>query len=482
MKQLLKQKHVYLLALVAIGLLTTISSCCKDEKFDYDILPTHTDGVQNGDEEGVDCGGSSPTACPTCTDGIQNGDETGIDCGGTSCDECPAGTPRADALANSDLPYYFTFEADDAGKLLTTFSENQGVDISYGVDNPDGTADDLVAQIIRPDDGRFGGFEDYKFSATDTPIDFSTYHRWTMEVFIPSGQDFSGALAPEVVLILMDSNDNFWERWTEIPITIDEADFGSWVTLEFDGTGLVGANGTALEAQTTYNTVALRFGGGGHTESGTFYAKDLVPTTDVFGEPSTTPRADALASAGLPYYFSFEADDAGSVLAPFTINADGSEYTQGVDITYGVANPDGTANDLVAEVIRPDDQRFGGFEDFKFQTLGTPIDFSEYHKWTLDVYIPSTNDFSGALAPEVVLVLMDYDANFWERWTEISITVDAADFDTWKTLTFDGTGLVGANGTALEAQTTYTNITLRFGGGGHGESGTFYVKDLIPVK
>ncbi len=52
--------------------------------------PTCTDGIQNGDETGVDCGGSCP-ACsisPTCDDGIQNGDETGIDCGG-SCKTCP---------------------------------------------------------------------------------------------------------------------------------------------------------------------------------------------------------------------------------------------------------------------------------------------------------------------------------------------------------------------------------------------------------
>jgi hypothetical protein len=455
-----------------VGLLFTVS--CKDEIFDYEILATHSDGIQNLDEEGIDCGGSSPTACPSCTDGIQNGDETGVDCGGADCVECPTATPRADALANAGLPYYFTFETNEAGLLLTTFSDNQGVDISYGVENPDGTANDLVAQVIRPDDGRFGGFEDYKFTALDTPIDFSVYHKWTMDVFIPAGQDFSGALVPEVVLVLMDSDGNFWERWTEIPITIDEAGFGSWVTLEFDGTDIVGANGVIMQEQTAYNTVTLRFGGGNHTESGTFYVKDLVPTTESFGAPSTTPRADTLASSDLPYYFTFEADDAGLVLAPFTVNADGSDYGQGVDIMYGVANPDGTANDLVAQVIRPDDSRFGGFEDFKFQTLTTSIDFSVYHKWTLDVFIPTGQDFSGSLAPQVSLTLMDYEANFWERWTVFSKTIDEVDFGTWVTLEFDGSSIAAVD--------TYTNVTLVFGGAGHAESGTFYVKDLIPVE
>ncbi|NJN78333.1 MAG: right-handed parallel beta-helix repeat-containing protein [Saprospiraceae bacterium] len=69
------------------------------------------DGLKNGDEMGIDCGGKcSPCAngctdsnahnynatattddgtCETCSDGIQNGDETRIDCGG-SCAPCAA--------------------------------------------------------------------------------------------------------------------------------------------------------------------------------------------------------------------------------------------------------------------------------------------------------------------------------------------------------------------------------------------------------
>jgi hypothetical protein len=80
--------------------------------------PTHTDGVRNGDETGLDCGGASAPKCPTgqgcatdadcdnvlcdpnlkvCappsyTDGLQNGDETGVDCGGPNApNRCPTG-------------------------------------------------------------------------------------------------------------------------------------------------------------------------------------------------------------------------------------------------------------------------------------------------------------------------------------------------------------------------------------------------------
>lgn len=55
---------------------------------DYAPAPTCSDGIQNGDETGVDCGGSCAVTCTTCSDGIQNGNETGIDCGGPDCAPC----------------------------------------------------------------------------------------------------------------------------------------------------------------------------------------------------------------------------------------------------------------------------------------------------------------------------------------------------------------------------------------------------------
>ncbi len=77
--------------------------------------PTCTDGVKDGSETDVDCGGSQCPACaatkgcakpsdcasgvcqdgvcqaPTCTDGVKNGDETGVDCGGSCPKACPDG-------------------------------------------------------------------------------------------------------------------------------------------------------------------------------------------------------------------------------------------------------------------------------------------------------------------------------------------------------------------------------------------------------
>lgn len=47
------------------------------------------------------CGGTPPPPpAPTCTDGVQNGNETGIDCGGPDCIACPTGSCDAPTNLN----------------------------------------------------------------------------------------------------------------------------------------------------------------------------------------------------------------------------------------------------------------------------------------------------------------------------------------------------------------------------------------------
>ncbi len=75
----------------------TISFCLGSS------APTCTDGIQNGQETGIDCGGPTCPPCaaaPTCTDGIKNGQETGIDCGGPTCPPCPTTPTCTDGIKN----------------------------------------------------------------------------------------------------------------------------------------------------------------------------------------------------------------------------------------------------------------------------------------------------------------------------------------------------------------------------------------------
>lgn len=66
---------------------------------------TCSDGIQNGGETGIDCGGSECEACITCNDGIQNGDETGIDCGGSDCPAC-TGCSENEVTIQIKLDYF----------------------------------------------------------------------------------------------------------------------------------------------------------------------------------------------------------------------------------------------------------------------------------------------------------------------------------------------------------------------------------------
>lgn len=62
----------------------TLTSCSDDAR----DTSTCFNGVQDGTETGIDCGGPDCAPCATCDDGIQNGGETGVDCGGPDCAPC----------------------------------------------------------------------------------------------------------------------------------------------------------------------------------------------------------------------------------------------------------------------------------------------------------------------------------------------------------------------------------------------------------
>jgi hypothetical protein len=115
------------------------ASAFKDSE-DYEIVvtgsggPTCSDGIQNGDETGVDCGGSSCQPCgvtPTCSDGIQNGDEEGVDCGGSSCPPCEA----------ECLDYQLTLLFDDFANETSWQLEDEDGVVLYSGDDYDSDDD-----------------------------------------------------------------------------------------------------------------------------------------------------------------------------------------------------------------------------------------------------------------------------------------------------------------------------------------------------
>ncbi len=94
------------------------------------------DGIQNGNETGIDCGGDC-LVCPTCDDGILNGDELATDCGGTDCPDCPPEDCSTFDFNSGVLPFdpnqdFGTHSIEDGGATL--FVENnvwKAIEINY---------------------------------------------------------------------------------------------------------------------------------------------------------------------------------------------------------------------------------------------------------------------------------------------------------------------------------------------------------------
>lgn len=110
-----------ILGIAAISSIFTLSSCGDD-----DLIPTTTlentlalcqDGIDNDGDGVIDCDDgdcAAFTVCvvnpgPTCTDGMQNGDETGVDCGG-SCDPCTEALPDMIETRTLDASIIYTFD------------------------------------------------------------------------------------------------------------------------------------------------------------------------------------------------------------------------------------------------------------------------------------------------------------------------------------------------------------------------------------
>lgn len=138
---------------------------------------TCDDGIQNGMETGVDCGGPDCPECPpTCDDGIQNGSETGVDCGGPDCAPCifdPTSGPTNNGSTGSDFYIYSGLsanenESDFAGFNLVDF--NGGVTISV-----EDLAGDNVIKVTNLDFFGSGLGENFNATGTYTYVHLNYY-------------------------------------------------------------------------------------------------------------------------------------------------------------------------------------------------------------------------------------------------------------------------------------------------------------------
>ena len=100
-----------------------------------------SNGFRNGLLSSNGCGGEGNN--PTCNDGIQNGDETGIDCGGSTCPPCNS--------VCSDSEFNLTITPDDYGSEITWEIKSGNTVLYSGGPYTDGNSTPVSADLCLAD-------------------------------------------------------------------------------------------------------------------------------------------------------------------------------------------------------------------------------------------------------------------------------------------------------------------------------------------
>ncbi|MEZ5024512.1 MAG: M43 family zinc metalloprotease [Chitinophagales bacterium] len=91
--------------------------------------PTCTDGVRNGGETGIDCGGPCGPCGQTCDNGIKDGDETGVDCGGSCPNACPSNGGNNPCLVTGKYVNFAVNNADQVREIATIISNSNDPEV-----------------------------------------------------------------------------------------------------------------------------------------------------------------------------------------------------------------------------------------------------------------------------------------------------------------------------------------------------------------
>lgn len=142
-------------------------------------------------------------------------------------------------------------------------------------------------------------------------------------------------------------------------------------------------------------------------------------------------------------------------------------------LNLGVADPAGGATN-VGEYIR-----WGTYQELQFM-MEYDIQFDNFTTVSLDVYMPSSNDYTGDLTKDIAIIIAESSQT--EQWWTGHIQYDAtADvLDEWVTYTFElDSPTSGPGGYIPYDRNDLDFFAISLGGGGHDAQGTFYVRNFV---
>ena len=169
-----------------------------------------------------------------------------------------------------------TFASTDAADVQILVPTESAVELTVGVDDP---AD--------PDGAKVGEYyriatdwQELQF-ATQYYIQFDNFTTVSLDVYLPSSNDYSGPLSKDIAIIIANNHDTpeWWNHHLQYDVNPDDVVLDEWQTFTFQldaptsGPGI--PNGNPLERD-DLNFFAISIGGAGHSVEGTFYIRNFI--------------------------------------------------------------------------------------------------------------------------------------------------------------------------------------------------------------
>lgn len=197
---------------------------------------------------------------------------------------------------------------------------------------------------------------------------------------------------------------------------------------------------------------------------------DTQPVTVELCETEACVPLEAVSPTIISHSFASDEASEWNLMQPVTSNS---------GIELGVDDPTDASAPKVGRFIRTAEQ----FQELQFKLdPANAINFENLTTITMDVYLPSSNDYSGDLTDNVFIGFgaTECPPNWWEdlhQYEEMAI-----EKDTWVTVTFQldnpSTVLVPENGATVYDRNDLDMIFIQIGGGNHTVEADFFVRNF----
>ncbi|MBK6346655.1 MAG: PKD domain-containing protein [Bacteroidales bacterium] len=152
----------------------------------------------------------------------------------------------------------------------------------------------------------------------------------------------------------------------------------------------------------------------------------------------------------------------------------GTAANGGMAFTIGVADPAGVGVNCGKY------DRKGTYQELQFQ-MENDIQFNNFTTVSVDVYMPSSNNYSGTLTKGIAVIIGE--ASQTEQWWTGHLQYDATAtvMDAWVTYTFNLNAPTSGPGMGVYTPGERTDLdffAISLGGGGHADEGTFYIRNF----